>query len=77
MGLEAANELLSEINSGASCDKHLADQILPFMALLPGSKITTSQVTNHTKSNAHVIEQFLGKKFHIDGEKKRISTIIQ
>ena len=54
--------------SGAPVDKYLADQILPFMALTPNSKIKVSKVTNHTKTNIYVVEKFLDVKFELDGD---------
>jgi RNA 3'-phosphate cyclase len=66
VGTEAAERLMSEINSKAPVDSHLADQILKYIALLQESKIKTSKITRHTKTNIYVIEKFLGKKFEID-----------
>ena len=74
VGIEAANSLLKEINSKSPVDEHLADQILPFMALFSG-KIKTSSITGHTRTNIYAIEKFLGKIFEIDEQEKIISTI--
>ena len=64
VGKEAALELLKEQKSGACLDKHLADQILPYLALTPGkSQVTVSEITNHCKTNIWVIEKFLEGKF--------------
>jgi len=66
VGKEAALELLKEQKSNACLDKHLADQILPFMALSPKkSQITVSEITEHCKTNIWVIEKFLEGKFEI------------
>jgi len=66
VGKEAALELLKEQKSEACLDKHLADQILPFMALSKNkSQITVSEITNHCKTNLWVIEKFLNGKFKI------------
>jgi RNA 3'-phosphate cyclase len=68
IGKEAAFELLREQKSEACLDKHLADQILPYMALGSGkSKITVSEITNHCRTNIWVIEKFLNGKFEIRG----------
>jgi RNA 3'-phosphate cyclase len=64
VGKEAAEMLMSEISSGAAVDKHLADQLIPFMALA-GGIIKASEVTNHVKSNIYVAEKFLDVKFTI------------
>jgi len=66
VGKEAVLELLKEEKSNACLDKHLADQILPYLALSKNkSQITISEITNHCKTNIWVIEQFLEGKFEI------------
>ena len=66
VGKEVALELLKEEKSGACLDKHLADQILPFMALAPDkSQVTISEITGHCKTNIWVIEKFIEGKFEI------------
>jgi RNA 3'-phosphate cyclase len=68
VGKEAALELLKEQKSQACLDKHLADQILPYLALAKGkSQVTVSEITNHCKTNIWVIEKFLDGKFEIKG----------
>ncbi|MBW2981127.1 RNA 3'-terminal phosphate cyclase [Candidatus Woesearchaeota archaeon] len=76
VGKEAASNLIKEIESKASVDSHLADQILPFLALTKDSRIKVSEITNHCRTNIYVIEQFLGKLFEID-EKEKIISIKQ
>lgn len=75
VGEEAAKNLINEIESKAPVDRHLADQILPFMALIVNSKIKVSGITNHCKTNIYTIEQFMGKVFEVDEENKLISTL--
>lgn len=66
IGKEAALELLKEEKSGACLDKHLADQILPYLALSSGkSRVIASEITNHCKTNMWVIEKFIEGKFEI------------
>jgi len=68
VGKEVALELLKEQKSEACLDKHLADQILPYLALIPKkSQVTVSEVTNHCKTNVWVIEKFIDGKFEIKG----------
>lgn len=74
VGQEAASNLIKEIESKAPVDHYLSDQILPFMALTSSSKIKTSKITNHCKTNIYVIEQFLGKTFEVDEREKIIKT---
>ncbi|KPK79438.1 MAG: hypothetical protein AMS25_12645 [Gemmatimonas sp. SM23_52] len=66
VGREAAKALLSELDSGAAVDRHLADQLIPFMAVAGGS-VLTSAITSHTRSNIYVAERILGAEFEIDG----------
>ena len=74
VGKEAAQMLVTEIESKSPVDLHLADQILPFIALTSG-KIKTSKITNRTKTNIYTIEKFLGKTFSIGENNNIISTI--
>lgn len=68
VGKEAALELLKEQKSGTCLDKHLADQILPYMALAEEkSQIRVREITNHCKTNVWVIEKFLKGKFKMTG----------
>ena len=49
IGEEAAMQLIKEINSGGCTDSHLADQLLPFLALF-GGRLIPSKITEHCKS---------------------------
>jgi RNA 3'-terminal phosphate cyclase (GTP) len=68
VGSEAARNLLAQIKSNAAADMHLADQLLPYMAIAGKSSIRASEITAHAKANMYVIEQFLGKSFAVDGK---------
>ncbi len=72
VGKEAAEKLINEINSGASVDEHLADNLIPWMALFKPSKIKVSKITDHTLTNIYVVEKFLGKCFNVDEKEKII-----
>ena len=65
IGKEAAEGLLKEIESKAPVDKHLADNLIPFLALT-GGKIRTSNITDHTLTNIYTCEKFLGRVFEVD-----------
>lgn len=68
VGKEAVLELLKEEKSGSCLDKHLGDQILPYLALAGRkSQITVSEITNHLKTNVWIIEKFIAGKFEIKG----------
>jgi len=67
VGEEAAKELKGQMASHACFDENMADQIIPYMALAGGSKISVAKVTNHCRTNIWVIEKFLPVKFDVKG----------
>jgi RNA 3'-terminal phosphate cyclase (GTP) len=74
IGEEAAKALIKQIESKTPIDSHLADNLIPWMALFCPSKIKASEITDHTRTNIYVVEKFLGKLFEIDEENKIISA---
>ncbi len=65
VGEEAAFNLIKEVEAKGAVDSHLADQLLPFMALFKG-KIKAGKITEHCKTNMYIIEKFLDVKFRIN-----------
>lgn len=63
VGKEAAENLIYEYENGA-VDSHAADQLLPYLAIGKG-RIRTSQITEHCRTNAFIIEKFLPVQFEI------------
>lgn len=60
VGEEAAMEFLKHYRSGACLDPHMADQIALYLSLAEGkSEFTTSKITEHLRTNLHVIEKFM------------------
>jgi len=70
VGSEAALKLKKELDSKAAFDSHMADMLIPLLAIVGGS-ITVSEVTSHAKTNIWLCEHFTKKKFTVKG-----STII-
>jgi RNA 3'-phosphate cyclase len=67
---KAVDSLKDYIESEGCIDPHLADQLIPFMALAKGnSSFTTTQITGHLLSNLWVIQHFLEVKLLRRGEK--------
>jgi RNA 3'-terminal phosphate cyclase (ATP) len=65
---ETVDAFLAFQESGAALDRHLADQILIYLALAAGpSAFTTEALTSHLTTNVWVIEQFLGPMFEVRG----------
>jgi RNA 3'-terminal phosphate cyclase (ATP) len=54
-----ADDVRNYLDSGACIGEHLADQLLLPMALAGGGEFTTTEPTDHLRSNAALIETFL------------------
>ncbi|MBM4284093.1 MAG: RNA 3'-phosphate cyclase [Deltaproteobacteria bacterium] len=66
---EAADALLSYIEASAAADRHLADQLVLYLAQARGpSTVTVEAVTTHLLTNIWVIEQFWGPTFRVRGK---------
>lgn len=65
VGERAAEEIILELRAGASVDVHLADQLIPYMALAGNSSYTVRELSPHTATNIWITEQFLDVKFRI------------
>ncbi|MCL6641704.1 MAG: RNA 3'-terminal phosphate cyclase [Candidatus Bipolaricaulota bacterium] len=61
VGEQAASALIAEWRSSATLDRHMADQIIPFLALF-GGKFLCAELTDHIKTNIWAVEQITGKK---------------
>ena len=56
------------MQNGNPCDYHLADQLIPFMALADGtSTIKITKLTKHVLTNIEITEKLLGVKFEVKG----------
>jgi RNA 3'-terminal phosphate cyclase (ATP) len=78
VGEEAARKLIEELSSKACLDRHMADMIIPYIAVAEGhSEISVSHITMHTLTNIHIAEKILKVKFQVNGnvgEAGRISV---
>lgn len=66
VGKRAAEEVITELRARASVDMHLADQLIPYMALAGDSSYTVRELSLHAATNIWVTEQFLDVKFRIE-----------
>ena len=65
---EVAAQFLTFQERQAAVDRHLADQVLLYLALAPGPSVfTAEEITLHLLTNVWVIEQFLGPCFQVLG----------
>jgi RNA 3'-terminal phosphate cyclase (ATP) len=75
---EAADALFHFLDSRAALDHHLADQILIYLATIPGEhRFVTSSITKHLLTNAWVIEQFMPVQFEIAGGLGEPGTVVK
>lgn len=66
VGEEAADNLVKELEAKATVDTHLADILIPYVALAKGSSVYSSRlVTEHLDTNIWLAEKILGTKFHV------------
>jgi len=66
VGQEAAEALLKELRAGATADTHLADMLVPYIALAEGySTYTTRAMTGHLETNIWLAEKILGVQFEV------------
>jgi len=67
---EVVDSLKDYLESDGCIDPHLADQLIPFMALAKGnSSFTTTQMTEHLITNLWVVRHFMDRKTSVLGEK--------
>jgi RNA 3'-terminal phosphate cyclase (ATP) len=66
VGSDAADSIIRELDSGASVDVYLADQLIPYMAIARSGSFTVRELSLHAKTNIQVCEQFTDAKFEIE-----------
>jgi RNA 3'-terminal phosphate cyclase (GTP) len=71
VGREAARALMSAMDAGAAVDLHLADQLVPFLAVWGGA-VRAAKITPHVQSSIYVAERMLGAKFVVEGKLVRV-----
>ncbi len=66
VGREAAENLVKEVNAKATVDVHMADILVPYVALAYDESVyLTRSMTDHLDTNIWLAEEILGVKFHI------------
>jgi RNA 3'-terminal phosphate cyclase (ATP) len=66
VGREAARKLVQEMGTKATFDIHLADLLIPYMALAEDNSVfLTRLITDHLETNIWLAEKFLDVKFQI------------
>jgi len=65
VGRTAAGELIAELKSSAAVDVHLADQLIPYLALAGGS-FTAREISLHARTNIWTARHFLDTDIGIE-----------
>ncbi|MEM3577194.1 MAG: RNA 3'-terminal phosphate cyclase [Candidatus Bathyarchaeia archaeon] len=67
VGREAAEKLYAEISCKPTVDVHLADMLIPYVALAQGkSCYLTRRVSDHLETNIWLAQEILGVKFNVE-----------
>jgi RNA 3'-terminal phosphate cyclase (ATP) len=62
------NQLFEDLDTGATVDRHVADQLILFAALAQGtSQYRVPMITDHVESNLWLVEKILGARSHFEG----------
>ncbi|RTZ67360.1 MAG: RNA 3'-terminal phosphate cyclase [Aquificaceae bacterium] len=73
VGKEAAEKLIEDWESGATVDRHLADHLIPILAIVGGT-IKVPKFTSHLLTNIEVVKHFVGDIFEIDQSEGLVSA---
>lgn len=77
VGKEAANDLVEQLKTGQAVDRHLTDQLVPYLALAPRkSEITSAELTSHAITNIKLVEEILGTCVDVEGTEGEAGKIV-
>jgi len=76
IGKQVAKNLIEDLELGATVDRHLADQLVPFAGLAEGwSTYSIPKMTEHIEARLWLIEEILGAKAETKNNLVRIKGI--
>lgn len=76
VGGEAADAFLRHHETGMPVDPHLADQLVPYLALAEGSSLfATSRITSHLETNLRIAGCFLDITTNVSGKRDGPGTV--
>ncbi len=67
-----AEQFKQRLTADGAVDEHLADHLIPFLAL-HGGELTVTRVSNHIQANIAVAEAFTNARFTIEGDHITVS----
>jgi RNA 3'-terminal phosphate cyclase (ATP) len=76
IGRYVARQLIEDLDSGATVDRYLADQLVLYAALADGvSEYPTPRLTEHVDTNLWLVESILGAKTEVTQNLVRIHGV--
>ncbi len=76
IGQETAEYFVHVLNSKATLDKFMADQIIPYFALAEGkSKAIIHEITDHVESNIKIVKMLTNAEIKLDGNLLEVEGI--
>ena len=76
IGKKVADHLIKVLETQATVDKHVADQLIPFCGLAHGwSSLIIPQMTAHIETRLWLVEKMLGAKTEVKNNRLRIKGI--
>jgi len=67
VGREAAEKLYAELQANPTVDAHLADMLVPYVALAEGTSVFSArQVSDHLEANIWLAGKMLGARFNVE-----------
>ena len=76
IGRYVAGSILDDLKTGATVDRYLADQLIPFCAVASGaSEYVIPSATDHVETNIWLVERILGATTRLDGRRLRIEGV--
>ncbi len=76
IGKQVARKLIEDLETGATVDRHLADQLIPFCALADGvSEYLIPRMTEHVETRLWLVERILGAKTEVRNNYLRVKGI--
>jgi len=76
IGRYVAGSILDDLKTGATVDRYISDQLIPFCAVAAGvSEYVIPSATEHVETNLWLAERILGARTRLDGRRLRIEGI--
>ncbi len=76
IGKQVARNLLADLHSGATVDRYLADQLIPYTALAAGvNRYRIPRMTDHVAARLWLVEKILGARVSVQNNTVEIQGI--